>query len=362
MQTSFSVERQLSKSVQVSATYNNARGEDRLLQANVNAPVLPGTETLTPACSSTVTTNCGVYPNGIAENIYQFESKGIFRQNQLFANTTIRPGAGRITKRLTFNAYYVLNYADSTPNPTAAGGGIGNTGFVTNPYNILGDYGQAGGRFGTRNTVFLLGTINLPHGIAVSPVLQASSGQPYTVTLSKDLLGTSILNQRPGIVSAASCAAIQVTGSIYCTPVGTYNSVPTAGEAIVPVNSLRGPAQFNFNLRVTKTWAFGAKAENAAKGAQGGGPAGLPQTGFGGGGNRGGFPGPGNPGRRGTSGGYTFTLSANVRNLFNYNNFSAPVGNLSSGLFSQPESLATAGPGGSIATNRQFYFQGTFGF
>ena len=70
-----------------------------------------------------------MYPNGIAENIYQFESKGIFRQNQLFANTTIRPGAGRITKRLTFNAYYVLNYADSTPNPTAAGGGIGNTGF-----------------------------------------------------------------------------------------------------------------------------------------------------------------------------------------------------------------------------------------
>jgi len=371
MQTSLSLERQLTKSVQVSLTYNNARGDDQLLEANVNAPVLPGTETLTPAvaCSPpTVTTNCGgAYPNGIAENIYQFESKGIFRQNQMFANTTIRPGAGRITKRLTFNAYYVLNYADSTPNPTAAGGGIGTTGFVTNPYNVLGDYGQAGGRFGTRNTVFLLGTINLPHGISVSPVVQASSGQPYTVTLSKDLLGTSVLNQRPGIVSSATCATIQVTGTDYCTPVGTYNSVPTTGEAIVPVNSLRGPAQFTFNLRVTKTWAFGAKAENA-KAGQAGGPGGFggPQTGFGGAGGPGarpGFPGPGgNPGRRNANGGYTFTLSANVRNLFNYNNFSAPVGNLNSTLFSQPESLSTAGPGGSIVTNRQFYFQGTFGF
>ena len=84
---------------------------------------------------------------------------------------------------------------------------------MANPYNILGDYGQAGGRFGTRDNVFLLGTINLPHGIAFSPTVQASSGAPYTVTLSKDLLGTSVLNQRPGIVSSATCATTQITGT-----------------------------------------------------------------------------------------------------------------------------------------------------
>ncbi len=208
MQTSVSVERQLSKSVQVSLTYNNARGQDSLLLANVNAPVLPGTEIPTPAipCSATVPPPCGgVYPNGQDQNIYQYESAGIFRQNQMFANATIRPGTGRIWSKITLNGFYVLNYADSTPNAT--GNGLG--GFVENPYNILEDYGQAGGRFGTRNNLFLLGTINLPYGIAFSPTVQASSGAPYTIVLSKDLLGTSVLNQRPGIVSAATCASTQ---------------------------------------------------------------------------------------------------------------------------------------------------------
>src|SRR5580700_1297592 len=183
MQTSLSLERQLSKSVQVSLTYNNARGEDTLLEANVNAPVLSGTQTPTPACVPPAVANCGVYPNGIRENIYQYESAGIFRQNQFFANVTIRPGSGRIMSKLTLNGFYVLNYADSTPNPANVGaqggggggggagngGGQGGGGFVTNPYNILGDYGRAGGRFGTRDNVFLLGTISLPHGIALSP-------------------------------------------------------------------------------------------------------------------------------------------------------------------------------------------------
>ena len=374
MQTSLSVERQLSKSVQVSVSYNNARGEDSLLQANVNAPVLPGTRTPTPACSATVTTNCGVYPNGIAENIYQYESKGIFRQNQLFLNATIRPGTGRIMSKLTLNGFYVLNYADSTPNPAGNGGGQGVGGFVTNPYNVLGDYGQAGGRFGTRDNVFLLGTISLPHGINLSPTVQISSGAPYSVTLSKDLLGTSVLNQRAGVVSSASCATTQITGTVYCTPVGTFNSVPTPGEAIVPVNSLRGPAQFTLNLRVTKTFALRPKPPEtgaAARGGPGGpgGPGGLGggRAGFGGAGGPGGRPGfdgggGGRARRGGNNNGPTFTVSLNARNILNHVNFAAPIGVLGSSLFGQPESVSNTGPGGSVVANRQIYLQGTFNF
>lgn len=372
MQTSLSIERQLSKSVQVSLTYNNARGEDTLLQANVNAPVLPGTEIPTPACSATVTSNCGVYPNGVPENIYQYESAGIFRQNQLFANATVRPGTGRIMSRITLNGFYVLNYADSTPNPAANGGG-GVGGFATNPYNILGDYGQAGGRFGTRDSVFLLGTVTLPHGIAFSPTVQASSGAPYSVTLGKDLLGTSVLNQRAGIVSPSTCGSTQITGTIYCTPVGTFNADPTAGEAIVPVNSLRGPAQFTLNLRLTKTFLFGQKTPEGGAGARGGqqggpgGPGGPP-------GPRGGFGGQGGPGarpnfagggggaRRTITNGYSFTVSLNARNVLNRVNFAAPIGVLGSPLFAQSESVSNVGPGGSVVANRQLYIQGTFNF
>jgi hypothetical protein len=366
MQTSISLERQLSKSVQVSVTYNNARGEDSLLQANVNAPELNGVPTPATPCSATVPPPCGgLYPNGIAENIYQYESAGIFRQNQLFLNATVRPGTGRIMSRITLNGFYVLNYASSTPNPgNGAGQGVG--GFVTNPYNILGDYGQAGGRFGTRDNVFLLGTVNLPHGIAFSPTVQISSGAPYSVTLSKDLLGTSVLNQRPGIVSSASCATTQITGNIYCTPVGTFNSDPTLGEAIVPLNSLRGPAQFTLNLRLTKTFMLSPKPAEGARGGAGA-PGGAQRGGFGGAGGPGGRPnfnpGPGGgANRRGANNGRTFTISVNARNILNNVNFSAPVGALTSPLFSQPESVSNVGAGGSVVANRQIYLQGTFTF
>ena len=379
MQTSLSLERQLSKSVQISLTYNNARGEDTLLEANVNAPVLSGTETPTPACVPPAVANCGVYPNGIRENIYQYESAGIFRQNQFFANVTIRPGSGRIMSKLTLNGFYVLNYADSTPNPANVGaqgggggagngGGQGGGGFVTNPYNILGDYGRAGGRFGTRDNVFLLGTISLPHGVAISPTLQVSSGAPYTVTLGKDLLGTSVLNQRPGFVSSATCPTTQITGTIYCTPVGVFNSDPTTGEPIVPVNSLTGSAQFNLNLRLTKTFTFGAKApEGAARGGAGG--PGVPRGGFGGAGGPGGRPGfagggggGGGGGRRGANNGRSFTVSFNARNILNRVNFAAPIGVIGSPLFGQSESVSNVGAGGSVVANRQIYMQGTFNF
>jgi hypothetical protein len=405
MQTSVSLERQVSKSVQLSATYNNARGYDSLLEANVNSPVLNGTLTPAPACSATLTTNCGFYPDGtgvapigttcsgvnqydpnsktcqLSQNIYQFESAGIFRQNQVFANVTVRPSAGKIMSRLTLNGYYVLNFADSTPNPGnggfGAGGATGANGFVTNPYNVLGDYGQAGGRFGTRDTVFMLGTISLPHGIAVSPTLQIASGAPYTVTINKDLLGTSVLNQRAGFVSSTTCPTIQNASggsTVYCTPVGTFDSCPDpgaictssyspTGEGIVPVNSLRGPGQFTFNLRVTKTFTFGQKAEKGAGQQRPGNQGGPNPAGFGGQNARQQFPGPGGGNNRGrVTNGYAFTLSFNARNLFNNVNFAAPVGTLNSTLFGQPESLSSTGPGGSVVANRQFYVQGTFAF
>jgi hypothetical protein len=384
MQTSVSLERQLTKTVQVSATYNNARGEDQLLQANVNAPVLLGTQVLAPACTATVTTNCGVYPNGTSENIFQYESAGIFRQNQLFLNVTMRPSTGRILSRITLNGYYVLNYANSTPNTSNAftgtpGGGAGFGGFVENPYDILGDYGRAGGRFGTRNSAFLLGTINLPHAIAFSPTFVVSSGAPYTVTLSKDLLGTSVLNQRPGVVSSATCPTTQITGANYCTPVGTFNSDPTAGEPIVPVNSLSGPSQFTLNLRLTKTFILNReRAANAqggpnggpgGRGGPGGGRAGFGGAGGGGGrpggpGGGGGFGGPGGGGGRGggAAGTRSFVFSINARNVFNRANLAAPVGTLTSPDFAQSESLSNVGPGGSVVANRQVYLQGTFNF
>ena len=356
MQTAISLERQITRAANVSVSYLNSRGWSQLVTNNVNSPVLPGT----PIASSPA--NGGVYPNGIAENIYQYQSAGIFRQNQLVFNATIRASAN-----LALNAYYSLNYADSDT--------AGANSFASNPYNLMADYGRAA--FDIRSRFFLGGTIGLPYGMRLSPFLTASSGTPYNITLGQDLIGDSLLNQRPAFASPLSSP-----GNIVNTPFGAFDKAPVAGETIVPVNYLTGPSQFSLNLRLAKTISFGRLPEGKT------GQVGARQGG-GGGGQRGGGlgrpPGPGGfgGGGAGSTGRYSVVMSINVRNIFNNVNYSTPIGNLTSPLFGESTGLssgfggggfgaqtsgagATAGlpnaGGGAAAANRQIYLQATFGF
>lgn len=194
------------------------------------------------------------------------------------------------------------------------------------------------------------------------------SGTPYNITIPQDLIGTSVFNQRPGIVSNTECSTVQVTGTIYCTPLGTFNSAPTTGEAVLPVNYGTGPSLFTLNLRVSKTFGFGGESGGgrSAGGPGGGGPRG------GGGGGRGG-PGGGGPGGGPFGGGggggggggtgrrYNLTLSVNARNIFNNVNYAQPIGTLGSRLFGESTSLA-GGPFNANGANRQVYVQASFSF
>ena len=352
LQTAVSVERQVTKSLQLSATYMNSRGFDQLLLNNVNSPVLPGT------FIPTSPTNGGIYPNGIAENIYQYQSDGNYKQNQVIFNAIVRKGA-----RLTLNGYYVLNYANSdTGGPPVGGGGFGGgggggagpVGFASNPYNLFADYGRA--TFDIRNRVFVGGTIRLPRGFSLAPFLTASSGVPYNITLGKDLIGTSVFNQRPAFASNLSNPA-----NVVATKFGSFDTVPVAGETLVPINYLTGPSQFSLNLRLSKAFAFGKPAEgpigrNGGGGGGGGGggrpPRGVPGGGF-------------NPGGGGAApaGRYNLTASINARNVFNNVNFATPVGTITSPLFGQSNALSSQGQGGGTpAQNRQIFLQLIFSF
>jgi len=374
MQTALSLERQVSKTMKISLSYLNSRGYHQLLTDNINSPVLPGT--LIP----TSTANGGVYPNGgpcpaSADGrcaIYQFQSTGVFNQNQVVVNVTVRAGT-----RLLLNGYYTLNYADSDT------GGVSS--MPSDPYNLMADYGRAS--FDVRNRVFFGGTISLPWKLSLSPFMILSSGRPYNITLGQDLIGSTVLNQRPGFISAATCSSTTISGpseNIYCTRFGTFDAKPTAGEALVPINYLTGPTQFSLNLRLAKTFTFGPKTREGAVGRQGGPPGGGggggPRGGGGGGGGGrglGGPPGGGGPG--GPFGGpatapgrFNFTASINARNIFNNVNYATPIGVLTSPLFGQSNALATGGPGGGgggpgggaggNAANRAVYLQGTFAF
>jgi len=336
LQSAISVERQVTKSATASVTYLNSRGFDQLLSINANAPY-PGTPCY-PACPTT---------NG---NVYQYVSEGVFKQNQLIVNTNIRAG------KLQLFGYYTLNYANSD---TA---GVGS--FASNSYDISQDYGRSS--FDTRQRLFLGGSYAAPYGIRLSPFFVASSGSPFNITSGSDLNGDSIYNDRPGLISTATCplGVNPPTGStIYCTPLGTFNSQPTSGERITPIYYGTGPAHVSLNLRLSKTFGFGPKIKSTGpNNRDGGGPGGGGPGRSGGGGPRGPLFG-GGPSFGGNASDrrYNFTLSASGRNIFNKVNLGNPGGVLGSPFFDKFNSLQ-GGPFSTGVAVRRIDLQATFSF
>ena len=359
IQTAVSVERQITKAATVSVTYLNSRGEHAFYIRNINAPQFAG----------------GSRPDPAAGNIYQYDSEGIFRQNQLIANARMA-----LAHRISLFGFYTLNYANSNVAGGGGGGGgfssgtVSSASFLSNQYDPMADYGRAA--FDVRHRAFVGGSIDAPYGFRVSPFVVIFSGQPYNITTGQDNNGDSIFNDRPILVSQTACSQVAVIGSVSCTPVGTFNTAITAGTSparIVPVNYGNGPTLATVNIRLSKTFGFGR--ESGRNGGFGGG--GME----GGGGGRGGREGGGGPGGglgpRGLGGGggmqgifggattnrrYNLTFSISARNLFNRLNPGPPVGTLTSPYFSQSTTVPTLGLFGSQSANRRIDLQVMFSF
>jgi len=353
IQTGASVERQLSKKATMAVTYLNSIGEHQFFLNNANAP-----------------------PSGIpvpgTPNLYQYNSEGIFRQNQLITNFRVNAGA-----KLSLFGFYTLNYANSDLGSGASsastglagftsGGSLSNPMFISDQTDPSADYGRAS--FDVRHRAVMGGTIGLPKGFRLNPFMIVSSGTPYNVTLGQDLNGDSIFNNRPGFVSTASCSTVTQTPSgNFCTPLGTFN--PAGTGPIVPINYGTGPTLFTMNLRLSKTIGFGKEqgGPSGTGGGPGGGGGGRGQGGPGGGlggrGLAGGGGGGGGPFGMGASTNrrYNLTFSVAARNVFNRVNLGLPVGNLDSPLFAQSNALA-AGPYSSGSAPRRIDLQMLFSF
>jgi len=341
LQSAFTAERQLTKAATLSVTYLNSRGFDQLLTINTNAPY-PGTP-CSPSCQPTS-----------GGNLYQYVSEAVFRQNQLIANTNIRVGS-----KVQLFGYYVLNYANSDTSGVSS--------FPSNSYNISADYGRAS--FDVRNRLFFGGSFGLPYNFRLSPFMIASGGSPLNITTTSDLNNDSIFNDRPGLISTSTCATVVTPtppSTTYCTPLGTFNAAPTAGERITPINYATGPSHVVLNLRLTRTFGFGPKVTRSA-GNQGPG-GGL---GGGGGGRGGGGGGPRGPLFGGGPGGmpsgnsdrrYNLTFGVYARNVFNKVNFANPSGILGSRFFDAPNGLIQGGPFSNGAANRRIDLLATFNF
>jgi hypothetical protein len=354
IQSAVSLEQQVSKTATVSVTYLNSHGVHQLFTNDINAP-LPGTFPLGAP-------ELGTRPLGnAAGNIYDYQSGGIFNQNQMIANFNLRAST-----KLTLGGFYTLSYADADTSGNSPG-------VIMNPYDIRENYGRAS--FDVRNRLVLIGNWNLPHKISLSPFVVASSGTPLNITLPQDIFGTGVLdNARPELVSP---------GTPCSNPSGLCADMfaaPTATQSIIPPYAYTNPGAFTFNLRLAKTFGFGRVVQGQSSNRSAyGGPGGGGGGGRGGGGGMGGGLGPGGL-TSGGSGGmrsffgqgantarrYNLTLSANARNLFNDVNLGPRIGVVTSSKdFGQSNSLGGLfGGGGGVtqAANRKIDFQAIFSF
>ena len=337
MQAAFGIEHQFGKIITLSATYINSHGVHQYLTDNINAY---------EASTYNFSTKTGTRPNGVNENIYQYQSGGVFNQNQLMMNYTIR------ANKVSFFGFYMLGNAKADTS--------GASSFPSNQTNPGADYGRAS--FDIRQRFLLGGSYTAPFGISISPMLDTNAGSPYNITLSNDLNGDNQYNDRPAYATASST-------NTQATQYGTFDLTPAWNAARIPNNMGTGPAQFSMNMRVSKSIGIGPKVAKNLAASSGGGPGGPggggPPPGMGGGGGLG-------PGGLSRSGGppkldqdvarrYSLNFSVMAHNLFNNVNLATPSGVLSSTRFGKSTALA-GGFFGSAAANRSIDMQVSFNF
>ena len=347
MQVAMGVEHQFGKIATLAATYINSRGVHQYYTDNINA--------YQPATYN-ATTGAGTRPNGINENLYQFQSGGVYNQNQLMLNYSVH------ASRVSLFGFYMMNFA----NADTAGASY----FPSNQSDPSADYGRA--NFDVRNRFLLGGNFQAPYGISISPMLDANSGQPFNITVGQDLNGDNQFNDRPAFATAASTQTMK-------TSYGTFDMNPAWNQSRIPYNYGTGPSQFSMNLRVSKSIGVGPKvtttsstASNGQGGPGGGGPppgGGGPGGGGPGGGGGGGGLGPGGLSK---SGGppsldqavvrrYSLNFTAMAKNVLNNVNLAQPVSVLESPLFGKSNSLS-GGFFGSAASNRSIDLQVSLSF
>jgi hypothetical protein len=357
------IERQLPRNFTVYVGVYTLRILHVIRARDINAP-LPGT--ITQAVPT------GIRPILGAGDIYQYESSGKYRQNQMFIGFN-----SRLNPMFSLSGNYVLS---KTTNDTDGQGG---SLFPRNSYDLSGEFGRAS--FDVRHRFTIFGTINSPWWkLVFNPFVVANTGPPFNITTGEDLNFDRQFNERP---TFAQLNTYCTTFPARCTAFDYSN---TSNE-IIPRNYGQSPGSVTFNLRASRTFTFGGEsARNNARNGRGGGGRGG-SGGRGGpsiagsmpGGGRGGPSGPsgagGGPvmmgGMGGPAGGgqgrYALTLSLNVQNLFNHVNLGTPVGNLSSSNFGQSLGLAGSfggfggfggGGGSSGAGNRRVYLNVRFNF
>lgn len=337
-----SIERQITRGLVTSLTYNFSRGLHQFRVRNINAPRNGANDRPDPAQG----------------NLFQLESSASSRYNGFQFRVDRRLGAN-------FTAFgsYSLSWTQSDAD--------GPTSFPANGADLRSEWGRA--LTDRRHYLYIGGNWRLPWNWRVSPFVTIYSGLPFNVTTGRDENNDARLTDRlPGVGRNAD-----VPASVYSTlpdslALRCMVDCKTGGQQINLRDFLtksfpqgihaEGPGYFAANLSVNKTIGFGQRAAATkgngtaikANGELKGGPAG-------GGLNKRGLPKgagktdtkvvskPANP----EAPRFSLTLGAQITNLFNHVNFGQYSGVLTSPFFGRANSASTA---------RQFEFNVRFSF
>lgn len=278
LQATIGLEKQFSSRFFVHADYTHYRGIHLLLTRNINAP-LSGTYSLDDP-------NSGTRPLGTLQNIYEYQSAGRSRRNELYINFRYN------TKSAILYGYYVLSkrLAD-TAGPAS---------FPSNQYDLQADYGRAANDI--RNRAYLGGIIHAPFHFDFNPFFIVESAAPFNITTGQDLNGDSQFNDRPAFATDLS------RPSVVRTQWGNFDTNPIPGQQIIPINYASGPSFLMLNTTASRNIGIGPKVQ-------------------------------GEPGQE-SSRRYQMSLGIEAQNLFNTVNGDTPVGVLGSPLFGHSTSLS----------------------
>jgi hypothetical protein len=326
----------LTKTMTGNVTYLYSRGTHMYLTNNVSAI---GSFPEENAQAKTYPTLPIATPT---ENDMQYQSGGVYRQNQLIASVTAR------YSRFSLFSFYTYNNARSDTS------GVTYTPSIASDPGF--DYGRAS--FDVHNRFLILGNFTAPWTLSFAPFLSVNSGTPYNITVTSDLTGNNQFNARP--TYAASCSQAGAVATVYGCLDGDPLTSPTgASERIIPYDLGTGPMNVSMNLRISKVIGFGPRV-----GGNGGGEGGQRGPRGGGLGGRGLSGSQGGPGRLDatTAHKYNLTFIAFGQNVFNHENLGAPNGVVGSSFFGRSQSLASGFFGPSTAGNRSIFLEANFNF
>lgn len=306
LQSAFSVERQLPRNSTLAVSYINTRALHLLRSRNINAIFTSG---IGPGGVPVVTR-----PNPEFDNIYEYESSGIFKQQQLILTLS-----SRLNPKVSFFATYALNKAESDTDGAAF--------FPADSYDLTGEFGRSA--LDVRHRFNLSGSFQLPWKVSLTPLLVLRSGAPFNITTGRDSNGDTLFTERPAFATDLS------RSSVIQTSYGAFDLEPLPGQSLIARNYGNGHSFFGMNLGVNRTFSFGSAPAPATNNAKGSARKEKP---------------------------YKLALSAYFYNLFNHTNPGPPIGNLSSPLFGLSNQTSTEASFSTATSNRRVMLRMTFIF